>query len=306
VPEEVIGALDAGRAANGGKPSATLRWDGKDWPNPRKDSPPQTMLGAVQKAWFLDRLKQSRATWKIWGATLATLDFRTDMQNLPKGYAKPWPGVGWASFGGGDWSGCLSERAEIFDLVRDQAITGFAIVAGDRHAFWAGTPAKALPPHDFQPVGVEFVTGSISAPGLAEAAEHKFADHPLKAIYMHRPSAGARFQTAANMAALHGVAACLELERSGDVAKARALSNPEVAPHLKFLDMGGHGYAVVKVSADAIESEFVCIPRPLERDTREDGGPLRYRVAHRAKRWGEGERPVLEQRVIEGDPELAI
>ena len=87
---------------------------------------------------------------------------------------------------------------------------------------------------------------------------------------------------------------------------ARRLSNPAMSPHLKFLDWGGHGYAVVHATSDAIETEFVCIPRPLERVASEDGGPLRYRVSHRARRWAAGERPTLEQIVLEGDPELAI
>ena len=33
---------------------------------------------------------------------------------------------------------------------------------------------------------------------------------------------------------------------------------------------------------------------------------LRYRVIHTAKLWAKGERPVLEQRVVEGDAELSI
>ena len=36
------------------------------------------------------------------------------------------------------------------------------------------------------------------------------------------------------------------------------------------------------------------------------GGPLAYRVTHRAPLWKAGERPRLEQRVIEGDPKLSI
>jgi alkaline phosphatase D len=47
-------------------------------------------------------------------------------------------------------------------------------------------------------------------------------------------------------------------------------------------------------------------PRPLERSAGEDGGPLRYRVVHRAKLWENGERPVLEQRIIEGDVSLSV
>jgi alkaline phosphatase D len=102
------------------------------------------------------------------------------------------------------------------------------------------------------------------------------------------------------------VRACLEYHRSGDIAKARALSNPALAPHLSFVDLGGHGYATVRTSADAFETEFVCIPRPIERSESSDGGPLRYRVRHTARAWRAGERPKLEQRVIEGDPGLAI
>ena len=44
----------------------------------------QTVLGAEQKAWFLDQLKTSTATWKIWGNTAGTLDMRADPQNLAR------------------------------------------------------------------------------------------------------------------------------------------------------------------------------------------------------------------------------
>jgi alkaline phosphatase D len=37
-----------------------------------------------------------------------------------------------------------------------------------------------------------------------------------------------------------------------------------------------------------------------------DGGPLRYRVSHRARLWQPGTQPRLEQRVIEGDAKLSV
>ena len=40
-------------------------------------------------------------------------------------------------------------------MVRDEGITGFTIVAGDKHSFWAGYPSETLPPRPFEPVGVE-------------------------------------------------------------------------------------------------------------------------------------------------------
>jgi len=109
-----------------------------------------------------------------------------------------------------------------------------------------------------------------------------------------------------NMLMLHGVRSCEAYAQTRDAVAARRLSDPAMSPHLKFLDWGGHGYAVVTAAADAIETQFVCIPRPVERVDRADGGPLRYRVSHRARRWSAGERPALEQFILEGDPQLSI
>ena len=302
-PEEVNDTLDAARAANNGRPPATIRFDGKDVPNPARNDPPSSYLGVAQKKWFLERLTQSNAPWKIWGHSFGTLSGRTDPLNLPPGLAgRTWPGDGYAQINGG---GFVVDHAEIMDAVRDRGITGLAIVAGDRHSFWAGRVSKALPPQKFEPVGVEFITGSISAQGLFEVTELAMKkEHPLRALYLHDRGNGS-VGAAMNMTVLHGVRSSLELQKTGDKAKALALSNPDVAPHLAFADLGGHGYATVRASAANLETEFVCIPRPLERNTAPDGGPLLYRVTHTVNRWRPGEAPQLQQRIVEGDPGLA-
>ena len=109
-----------------------------------------------------------------------------------------------------------------------------------------------------------------------------------------------------NLLIRHGVRSCLEYAKSGDIAKARALSNPDLSPHLSFVDMGGHGYSVVHASSEFIETEFVCIPRPLERSDRADGGVLNYRVRFRTSLWKNGERPKLQVRILEGDPKFSV
>jgi alkaline phosphatase D len=267
VPEEVSEIFDAGRDYANGKPPATIRFGTQQIANARKDSPPHSMLGTAQKQWFLQQLKSSTATWKIWG----------------------------------------NSRAEIFDFVRQQRIGGFAIVAGDRHSFWAGRAAKALPPRAFEPVGVEFITGSVSAPAMAEGAEHNMPkDHPLRSLFVHKPTPDAPYQRTVNMLLLHGVRSCLEFIKTGDFERAVKLSNREMSPHLQFLDLGGHGYAAVSAMDDALEVEFMCIPRPLERSTTPDGGPLAYRVVHRAKLWKGGETPQLERVRVEGKLPLSI
>ena len=261
IPQEAMEILDAGRAYAGGHPPASIRFGAVEVANFRKDQPPQTILGLAQKAWFLDRLKTSAATWKIWGNSLGTLDFRADPQNLPPQLTKPWPGAGYAGFGGGDHSAAYVERAEIYDLVRDTGITGFATVAGDRHSFWAGLAAKALPPDKFEPVGIAFITGSVSAPALPEAYEHRFPkDHPLRPLFLTQRPGQSTWEPSINLLLHHGVRTCLEYQQSGDIERARRLSNPDLSPHLSFIDMGGHGYATVRVTSDAMECEFVCIP----------------------------------------------
>jgi alkaline phosphatase D len=307
VPEEAMVILDAGRTCNHGHPPPTIRYGSTEVPNFRKDDPPQTILGEEQKQWFLERLRSSKATWKIWGNTTATLDMRADPQNLPAGLTRPWPGAAYAGFGGGDHSSAYVERAEIYDFVRAHGITGFATVAGDRHSFWAGLAAKALPPEPFEPVGIAFVTGSISAPGEVEAIEHGFPkQHPLRPLFLGQAAADTKPQPTINMLLRHGVRSCLDYQKTGDVAKARVLSNPELSPHLSFVDMGGHGYAVVTASSTTFDTEFVCIPRPLERASTEDGGPILYRVRHSTKLWRSGEAPRLQQEVMEGDPRFSI
>ena len=68
---------------------------------------------------------------------------------------------------------------------------------------------------------------------------------------------------------------------------------------VSFVDTGGHGYAAVRAAGDRLETEFVCIPRPVERSERAAGGPLAYRVRYDARRpdqQGPGESLRLRRR----------
>jgi alkaline phosphatase D len=127
-------------------------------------------------------------------------------------------------------------------------------------------------------------------------------DDPLSALYY---TGEHREIPSVNYLYLHGVRAALALS-SKSAAEARKLRNPAVAPHLKFVDQGGHGYGLVTVTPEWLETEFVCIPVPFERSESTDGGPLRYRVQHRVKQWKAGEEPKLAQTVVEGNAEYSI
>jgi alkaline phosphatase D len=130
---------------------------------------------------------------------------------------------------------------------------------------------------------------------LREAIEHVFPkQHPLRPLFLGHASTDNAPQPTINMLLRHGVRSCLEYAKSGDITRARAVSNPELSPHLSFVDMGCHGYAIVRVTSAAFETEFVCIPRPLERSDRADGGALLYRARFKTDLGSKDESPKLE------------
>src|SRR3954453_23226958 len=113
-PEDLQKVLDGGRAFNCGNPPAELVFGDGRIPNPQKNAPPQTILGATQKAWFKAQLRKSRATWKIWGNSEGAIDERVDPQNLPAGLlSKPWP-AGFANTSPNDYGCAWTERGEIY------------------------------------------------------------------------------------------------------------------------------------------------------------------------------------------------
>ena len=306
VPFETLQAIDAGRESQNGTPPDTLVFGDRTVLNFRSASPPPTLLGRTQKAWFLDRLSRSTATWKIWGDTVATLDMRADPQNLPPGLTVPWPGQGYAGYARADHSTTYAERGSIYDFIADRGITGFVTVSGDRHSFWAGYASKNLPPETFEPIGLSFVAGSISSPGMVEAFEHVFpARHPLRPLYLIDRVSRSHPEASVNLLLKHGVRTCLDYAEHADLERAKALSNPNNAPHVEFVDMGGHGYGIVRATAKRIEVEFVCVPRPVADPGAPDGGPLRYRITHAADLWAPRSAPRLDRVDLDGDAELS-
>src|SRR5262249_57073073 len=69
-PEDAMRILDGGRSFDGGKPPAEIRFNDASVPNPRKDAPPQTLLGAEQKRGVQARLEASTPARRIWGNTV--------------------------------------------------------------------------------------------------------------------------------------------------------------------------------------------------------------------------------------------
>ncbi len=140
-----------------------------------------------------------------------------------------------------------------------------------------------------------------------EAQEYNLKKtNPLRPLFLADRPEGVKPEWTYNMLLRHGVRSCIEYAKNFDLQKALALSNPQLSPHLEFIDWGGHGYAKVRLTSNEMRTEFVCIPRPIIRSGTPDGGPIRYRVLHTAALWKPGERPQLKVSVLEGSVGLSI
>ena len=163
VPEELWAQLDAGRDYANGHPPAKLSFGDKSVANYRASEAPQTMLGREAESLVPRAPARREGHLEDLGQFAGTRPTSASIRRICRPELGKWPGrrlrLAWHL---DDWGAMYHERAEIFDAVRDAGITGFAIVAGDRHSFWAGYAAKALPPAAFEPVGVTFVGGSIT------------------------------------------------------------------------------------------------------------------------------------------------
>ncbi len=221
-PESMMQILDGGRAFNGGNPpaevsvqrcacsqSATQRAAAND----SRRGAEGVVQGPAQE---LDRdVENLGATRRARSMSAPTR--RTCRRVSPRSRGRkttvtqPWAHA--------DYGTAYAERAEIYDLVRDAKITGFAIVSGDRHSFWAGYATAELPPGKFEPVGLSFVGASLTSPGPMEAYEHNLPkDAPLRASVPRRQAGTARSRTGPyNMLLKHGVRSCLEYAKSFDL-----------------------------------------------------------------------------------------
>lgn len=122
-------------------------------------SPARTMLGAEQKQWFLDSVKGSSATWKIWANEVMVCQYLIGPPAVPQ--------VEYFSLD--QWDGYPAERADILGQIRDAGVKNFVVLSGDAHLYLASylrtnfnNPAEA-------PMGVEFMVGAVSSGNYYDA-----------------------------------------------------------------------------------------------------------------------------------------
>ena len=120
-----------------------------DPPCPEAAEPARTMLGVQQEQWLLDTLSASTAAWNLIGnqVILADSTFNGAVLNYDQ------------------WDGYPVARARLLQAFDDNDIQNLVVVTGDIHLA-AVAQLRAGERGTGTPVGVEFVTTSISSDGL--------------------------------------------------------------------------------------------------------------------------------------------
>lgn len=295
-----IETLNAGRYANDGKPPDTIEYEGKILPNPRKEAPLGSMLGAEQKEWLKASLRASSATWKILGNSTPFLRFGLDVSFRP---GEPEAGLLWTD----SWDGYPVERKELMRFLLDEGIANVVSLSGDRHAHFAGMIYDDYEAEKPRAVIPEFAGASTSAGCRAKVhaleIQHDPELTPLFLSIKKASSGELQMIPTLNAWLLHGGRSAKALHETGNEEAVRKLANPRINPHLHYADTDAYGYLVARFKQDRVEAEFVTIPEPLV-DSGANGPKVLRRVRYSVNRWSASDTPQLSKPEIVGQSPL--
>ena len=215
----------------------------------------RTMLGQTQREWLFNRLKTSRAKWKIIGNQVIFSEFN----------------VGWAAAANPDlgtpaqlesvfldiWDGYPAERQRVIDFITKEKIDNVVVLTGDFHSSFAfdvapnpsvfsvpGQKPRYDPVTGEGSVAVEFATPSISSANFDENLS---------------PQQAALFEALFNQPLP---------PQAGPFAGV----NPN--PHLKYVDLDRHGYFILDITPEKAQADWFFVDdvlRPTNGETFDAG-----------------------------------
>jgi alkaline phosphatase D len=178
----------------------------------------ERLMGDTQRAWFLQTLRDSTRTWKVWGNEFSLMQKVLDL--TPLGFA-PAELRQRIVINTDDWDGAPNERDLLLTELAD--VENVVVVTGDLHSFFAGTPYAAGKP---ETAVIELIAGSVTSTTLQTGIGNAIAADPTLP------------PEAAFLAELVGPLLMDDETRAN--------------PHIAWLDLESNGYAVVSVEADAL------------------------------------------------------
>ena len=194
------------------------------WRWVQSDGASEVAMGEAQEAWFLETIKGSDATWKVWGNEYCLTQLDIDLRALPI----PDAFKQLFSLTAEDWNGMPNRRAKIIDELA--AVPNVVAVTGDIHAFYASTPFASGPGSNSL---VEFVGGAVSSTPYQTLLERQVQSDPLLSM---TPGA----------------------ESLAGSIRDLLVAGPN--PHLGFAATKEHGFAIAEVDAAAFTVTMFITP----------------------------------------------
>jgi alkaline phosphatase D len=293
IPAVLADTFDAGRTANGGNPPATVL----GIPNPRIDSPPGTMLGGPQKAWFKATMVASTATWRLWASSLPMLRLRVNQGSVATLLADRYATTD-------SWDGYNTERTELLTFLRDGGVRNTVVLSGDLHAQFASVLMDDFNAPTPTPVAVEFTAAGVCSNSLFSFFE--FASRGLPGgvreivTYDSVPLGGDEgFVPNLNTLLYYGTESALAASVTHDLATIEAAADTP-NPHMAYCDTDSQGFGVLTVTETDVTARLVTMNRPIADAV--DGSGVKTTATFTVAAQGAGEEPALQGPVLTGEP----
>ena len=289
---KLVEIADGGREYNDGNPPEFLPYGDGKIPNPARRRPAGTILGEVQKEWFLEQLKMSGATWKVWGNSMPALPFRIDLPNLPSSDYED------SVFSIDSWTGYPHELRELLEFIGAAGITGVVSLSGDHHIHAAGVLKARQGVPGSPPVCAEFSTSCISAESMYEDVYNSVRkDNEEFAPLVYRLEDGEEIPVW-NLTLQDGVAAAMSYQR--DDAPAPAPRSGSKRTGIRYVDSNAQGYTIAMFSATEVKVEMATM---TDVTVPFDQAPAtRRRAFFNLPVWAAGEEPLLSGPDFAGSP----
>ncbi len=193
----------------------------------------ENLMGEAQRRWFLDAMRESSRSFKVWGSEVAFMPRHIDLTGVTLAPVELQRTI---TVSAEDWDGFPNERRALLSELGQ--LDNVLVLSGDLHCFFAGTPAL---PDDPETRLVELTTGSVSSTTWLDG---------VRGILKGDDSIPMEVET---------------LVQSIGALLADPDKRPN--PHLAYELLDRHGYSVVEVSAtevtlsvNTISSEDVATP----------------------------------------------
>lgn len=119
------------------------------------DGQSENLMGEMQRRWFLDTMRESSRSFKVWGSEVAFMSRHIDLSGVTLAPEELRQAI---TVSAEDWDGFPNERRALLSELGQ--LDDVLILSGDLHCFFAGTPAL---PDDAETRVVELTTGSVSS-----------------------------------------------------------------------------------------------------------------------------------------------